>query len=173
MKELGIQWNRTTVAKLETGRRESVSVQELLALALVLDVPPISLLADPSADELIPLADGIEVDPWSALLWMSGAGTLDAEPDHVQYHAAADLIYDGRLVAGMATELRRIPRVWGAETEEETQRRRDDLDRSHLEAMRNALNRIRARGVKPPQVGEHILKRAEELGVLLPGQKDE
>lgn len=33
MRELGINWTRITVAKLETGRRESVSVDELVALS--------------------------------------------------------------------------------------------------------------------------------------------
>lgn len=40
----GIHWNRSTAAKLETGRREAISVQELLALADVLGVPPMSLV---------------------------------------------------------------------------------------------------------------------------------
>lgn len=42
--KLGIEWNRGVVTKLETGRRESVSVAELLALALALDVAPVNLL---------------------------------------------------------------------------------------------------------------------------------
>jgi transcriptional regulator with XRE-family HTH domain len=44
MTAAGLDWNRGVVTKLETGRRESVSITELLALAFVLDVPPLTLL---------------------------------------------------------------------------------------------------------------------------------
>lgn len=48
--EHGVRWNRSVVANFESGRRPAVSVQELLALALVLDVAPVNLLA-PLDDE--------------------------------------------------------------------------------------------------------------------------
>ena len=47
----GIKWNRSIVANLEGGRRGSVSVEELLTLAYVLDVAPTHLL--------VPLEEGI------------------------------------------------------------------------------------------------------------------
>ncbi|MFE1346984.1 hypothetical protein ACFW57_20600, partial [Streptomyces sp. NPDC058757] len=37
-------WNRSVVANFESGRRPAVSVQELLALAVALDVAPVNLL---------------------------------------------------------------------------------------------------------------------------------
>lgn len=43
------RWSRTSAQKLETGRREGVTVEELLALSTVLGLPPWSLLADPAA----------------------------------------------------------------------------------------------------------------------------
>ena len=49
MTRVGIRWDRNTVAKLETGRRANVSVAELLALAVVLDVAPVHLLVPPDA----------------------------------------------------------------------------------------------------------------------------
>src|SRR5438105_11407018 len=44
MTAAGIAWTRLVVTKLETGRRKSVSVEELLALAYVLDVAPLHLM---------------------------------------------------------------------------------------------------------------------------------
>jgi transcriptional regulator with XRE-family HTH domain len=44
MTRVGIPWNRSIVAKLESGRRPNVSVAELFALASVLDVAPVHLL---------------------------------------------------------------------------------------------------------------------------------
>lgn len=44
MTELGYPYTRATVANLENGRKNSVDVAELLALASCLDVPPAALL---------------------------------------------------------------------------------------------------------------------------------
>lgn len=43
----GIAWKRSTVAKLENGNRESVTLQEWLTLAVVLNVAPLHLLVPP------------------------------------------------------------------------------------------------------------------------------
>lgn len=40
----GLEWDRQTVTKLETGRRQNVTVTEWLALARALDVSPLHLL---------------------------------------------------------------------------------------------------------------------------------
>lgn len=50
MDRVGIPWTRIVVAKLETGRRETVTVQELLALSYVLDIGVLNLLV-PTEDE--------------------------------------------------------------------------------------------------------------------------
>lgn len=42
--ELDVPWNRFTVSSLENGKRQNVTVVELLALARVLDVAPLNLL---------------------------------------------------------------------------------------------------------------------------------
>lgn len=47
MARLGIPWDRHIVANLENGRRQAVSVTELLGLAYVLDVSPLHLLVPP------------------------------------------------------------------------------------------------------------------------------
>jgi transcriptional regulator with XRE-family HTH domain len=42
--EQGVRWDRFTVAGLESGKRQNVSVVEFLALASALDVAPVHLL---------------------------------------------------------------------------------------------------------------------------------
>lgn len=84
----GQHWSRTTVAKLEAGRRASVSPDEWWALARVFNVPPVWLLADPAAETLTKIADGLEVDPWSALMWMIGKQPLDDRPSSGWENAA-------------------------------------------------------------------------------------
>lgn len=44
LKAVGVPWDRATVTKLETGRRQNISTVELLALARALDVAPVHLL---------------------------------------------------------------------------------------------------------------------------------
>jgi transcriptional regulator with XRE-family HTH domain len=47
MTKQGIRWDRSIVANLENGRRENVTVAELLAAAYVLNVAPVHLIVPP------------------------------------------------------------------------------------------------------------------------------
>lgn len=69
MAELGAAWSRTVVAQVESGRRETVTVPELLALALAFRVPVTALLVDESA-ERVTVAEGHEYHPVDVLLWL-------------------------------------------------------------------------------------------------------
>ncbi|UOD81991.1 helix-turn-helix domain-containing protein [Paenarthrobacter ureafaciens] len=52
---------RSTIANLESGRKETVSLQELLVIAHVLDIPPITLIYSPyRAADLVEAAPGVE-----------------------------------------------------------------------------------------------------------------
>src|SRR6266545_5102056 len=64
MRQAGIGWDRQIVTNLETGRRASLSVDELFALAVVLQVAPIHLL--------VPLDDE---QPYQVSRGNSGAGS--------------------------------------------------------------------------------------------------
>ncbi len=44
MTRVGIPWDRSVVAKFENGRRATVSLEEVFALAYVLDVAPVNLM---------------------------------------------------------------------------------------------------------------------------------
>jgi transcriptional regulator with XRE-family HTH domain len=44
LQDLGIDWTRLTVNRLEIGRRENITVTELLALCIALQVAPVDLL---------------------------------------------------------------------------------------------------------------------------------
>jgi len=191
MKDRGIPWNRTTVAKLETGRRESITVPELLALAQVLGIPPVLLLADPRRDVgPILISEGVELGAWEVLLWTIGSGTIGhGIASHPRSSTAMDLIWCGRVVAEVAGLVERMPvemiDQWrtrgvshlqvtdGVEREDVTRRTVDDLHRQSLEEMRAALERIEELGAPLPQVSEKVRKRAAELDVELPGQDGE
>lgn len=51
LSEQGIPWERSTVAKLENGNRQNLTLGEWLALAVVLNVAPVHLLLPVDDDE--------------------------------------------------------------------------------------------------------------------------
>lgn len=202
MAELGTPWKRATVVNLEkrgtTSRgssgvgRDAVTLQEWLHLALVLNVPPPWLLADPRVDAPVPIAEGVDLGAWEALLWLIGSSTVDdGIASHPQSSRPLDLIWHGRIVAEAAGVIGRTP-VWmidkwreypagmqlrvagvSGDDPEGQHRAVDDLHREQLETIREALTRIIDLGARPPQVGEKVLHRAAELDVKLPGQDGE
>ncbi|MGN6171884.1 MAG: helix-turn-helix domain-containing protein [Streptosporangiaceae bacterium] len=85
MKAAGIPWERIVVTKLENGHRASVSVDELVALAAVLNCPLVMLL---TTDETAPYQVTPTTITWmfGARGWMRGAGPL-ADADTRDYYA--------------------------------------------------------------------------------------
>jgi transcriptional regulator with XRE-family HTH domain len=169
MTEQGSPWSRTSVAKLEAGKRGAVTVQELLALALVFDVPPVLLIADPREQEKlgdVPIAKDLVGDQWGVLLWL--VGVADA-PGGRSSRNDSELVHAGISVMEAVGDLkRRIRTVDPAQGQEQT-------DVAHREAalrMVAAFRKIRRLGAEPPRLAEHHIERARELGVDLYGEDD-
>ncbi|MGW2040488.1 helix-turn-helix domain-containing protein [Streptomyces virginiae] len=87
LRDAGVPWDRATVTKLETNRRQNVSVVELLALARVLDVAPVHLL--------VPLYEGpYMVTPVEAAAadraraWIRGERTLKGGDAQIYFSEA-------------------------------------------------------------------------------------
>lgn len=68
---IGFPIARNVIANLENRRKRDVSVQEVAAIAWALDVPPVALLVDLSADQ-VEVAPGEAGSPLAAVLWWSG-----------------------------------------------------------------------------------------------------
>lgn len=163
MTKLGPRWSRTSVAKLEAGKRGGVTVQELLALATVFDVPPVALIADPRQAGDVPITAETAVDQWTALLWLIG---MAGPEDHVRSSDESALIHAGVTVMECLGDLKRIERA------SDPERARQLTDAKHHEAllrMRLAFERIVRRGAQPPRLADHVLARAREFDVELPG----
>lgn len=73
MRDVGTPFDKTVVANLETGRRRFVTVQELLALAYILDVAPVHLLL-PIDDERASYAytPNRNAEVWRVREWVRG-----------------------------------------------------------------------------------------------------
>jgi transcriptional regulator with XRE-family HTH domain len=74
--ELGAPMDRTTIAKLEKGQRQA-RVEELVAIAVALDVSPLYLILPLRLDAKVKLAPKLVVEAIEALNWASGKGPLD------------------------------------------------------------------------------------------------
>ena len=75
--ELGLRYTRTQVTNLESGRRDSITVGEVLAFAAVLDVPPFLLLVPLGQDEEVEALPGRMTDAWQVYRWMNGEVPTD------------------------------------------------------------------------------------------------
>jgi len=75
--ELGMQIPRSVLANLESGRRETVTLPELLILAAALQVAPIELICPVGYDEQIEILPGRTMDPLSASRWVDGELVLE------------------------------------------------------------------------------------------------
>lgn len=90
MRAVGVPFDKPVIANLETGRRRFVTVQELFALAYVLNVAPIHLVVpvDVEGGERYRVApDGVEERPMYAVRgWIRGERPI-AQQDKRRYFA--------------------------------------------------------------------------------------
>lgn len=105
MTEVGIPWNQPVVSRLETGKRESISLAEVLALAYILDVAPIHLFVpiDPGEAEY-QVVPSREIAVHAAREWIRGQAPLPGGDVRqyfsevpVEEYAAASAAYMERL----------------------------------------------------------------------------
>jgi hypothetical protein len=89
MRKRGCNWTRIVVTKLETGRRHSVSVEELLALSHVLDVAPVNLLLPWDDDVPYRVTAGLAQPSAAVRRWACGTieGSLMPGVDRFRYLA--------------------------------------------------------------------------------------
>lgn len=72
MTKAGVRWEYGVVTKLETGRRKALSVTELLALAYVLDVSPLSLLTPEDDAEMVQATPTMTLTGEALGRWIAG-----------------------------------------------------------------------------------------------------
>ena len=188
MAAYGVPWSRVSVEKLENGRRGSITVQELMALALVLGVPPLWLLVDVRGGEVMPIAtdrpDGepdVNADPWTAYLWMAGRRPLEGAPDYgwtrvngpieaaFAFATAVDNVRQGARMQELIVEMR--DSLDSAEEEAARDRREAEQyaerDRRALGNLKSSLTTLQRAGMALPPVPADVRRRADELGVDL------
>ena len=76
MTEAGIKWDRSVVANLENGRRSTISVEELLTLAYVLNVAPVHLIVPLDPDGWYSVTPDAATTNEHARAWIRGTAAL-------------------------------------------------------------------------------------------------
>jgi transcriptional regulator with XRE-family HTH domain len=97
MGELGQPLGITGLSKIENGKR-GVDLDELVAMAKALGVPPLALLFPLGHERLIELFPGVSVQTWDAAKWFSGEAHFPGSDDDVGETAPARFREQDRLV---------------------------------------------------------------------------
>lgn len=118
LRELGHPIDTTTIEKIETGRKKTVSLDSVFAIAVALDVSPLFLLLPYQEGEQVAAAPNAEPDTiWTLELWLRGDDPLTGQdrarfyrelPPHrfEKVRDAALGLYHGQLVPPGAVDLR-------------------------------------------------------------------
>lgn len=152
--ELGHPIPRSVLANLESGRRETISVPELLVLAQALRVPPVRLLVPLGYADTVELLPGAEVTTTDALRWLRGEAWLMRPPPEgedgdaavagfVVHHAALTRWEWSRHYARQI----RQGAMDGSDEDVEDYERRAERE---VEALGNIRRVMRARKLTPP-----------------------
>lgn len=84
--ELGLPIPRSVLANLENGRRNVVSVPELLVLARALGIPPLLLIFPVGEVSRLEVLPGREMPTWAAAQWFTGEGPFLREDDDGKWY---------------------------------------------------------------------------------------
>lgn len=183
--ELGMPIQRSVIANMESGRRTTVTVAEVLVLAAALQVPPALLLLSVGHSEKVEILPRQFVDPLDAADWFVGIGrglgpsfsTRGKNSLHVYRRHRALSNQLRRLLE--QREQSRTEYVQSQEGEQERRRRRDALNAQMAELQvivfdHRAREQLAAPGervVEPPEVAEataaisELSREEAELGL--------
>jgi transcriptional regulator with XRE-family HTH domain len=81
--ELGYPVPRSVIANLESGRRDSVAVAELLVLARALGVPPLTLVFPLGQEQEMEVLPRTVVPTWQAAKWFTGEESFPGSNEDV------------------------------------------------------------------------------------------
>jgi hypothetical protein len=178
MAQLRPSWSRTTVAKLEGMKRQDVSIGDWMALAMVLGVPPVTLIADPRVSETVPipaLGDAPtdqwhEENVWNVLWWLLGRNqiTTKGAPPELEFYfqGAMPVITIGWQIldATYVINTREDPRPDADEDELARIRERENSrDTDAIARISLLLDRLDAMGVPRPPIHPTVTNRARQL----------
>ncbi|OZC80534.1 transcriptional regulator [Rhodococcus sp. 06-418-5] len=171
--DIGFGISRSVVADLETGRKKSIDVPELLVLAAALGVSPAQLLYPDLPKGPVEILPGLEQESHDALRWFSGeAGLMKPSPDWTETNTEESVGMWVREQFDPRNDRVGITREWLQSLQ--TMRRarvqlRNGLSKSesaeHIETMQMAYEDARRRS-------EDLFHKMTELGMAVGDELD-
>ena len=136
----------------------------------MLDGPPVWLLIDPK-DGAVPIAENVELDTWSTVLWMVGMETASGAPSGAAWTEASRLLGSVYMAYATLDLLDTYARKRVPPNLADKQPVVDKFLRQELESLRWSLKGMSEAGMELPQLPAYVVERAAELGIELPGQE--
>jgi transcriptional regulator with XRE-family HTH domain len=167
--EFGFPIPRSTIANIESGRKEAIPVHEVAVLAAALGTSPASLLFPLDEPVTVPVLPGVSLHPFEGWTWFSGnawmynshlppslgPGRASMGNDEIM----AVQIRLAELINAWTTMRRTVNRMdqiaLSGSQSDASKSIRDSLEKLEGE-MTSALEYLRAHNVQPPQVAEEL-----------------
>lgn len=173
--EVGHSMDATALMRLERGERR-ITIDDLLAVALALDVPPVALFVPIDTGEAVRVTADMTMDPLQLLLWVSGEGPpeadyMDAYGDLAQAQEAARPFVLWRDMLRHQEEARDAYQGMRAAhvlEDEDVYRREHRRFVEHLRAIAEAGRLMVADGITPPPLDGDWLNAMDDLGLDYP-----
>jgi transcriptional regulator with XRE-family HTH domain len=171
--DLGVPIPSTGINKMENGGRGSLKVEELLALAKVLEVPLTSLVVPLDSEATVDLLPNLSLSVWEAVQLITGEGPTDSEPERSPRFTLA-MFREHEVDVQTATISTRAARDWraqagtspvGSERYEQLTRQAAEFERIAHEDCRRLLHtrqRMRALDLHPAPLPAHLAFVAQE-----------
>lgn len=173
--ELGMEIPRSVLANLESGRRETVTVAEVLVLAAALGVAPIELICPVGFDKQTEMLPGRMMDPLAAMRWFTGEWKLDVsdavttmrEPGAGEHSSTYLLEYHDELITRLHSQEAEAHRAVADAAKEDADERARGEARYRMmaleewrdfirEPLRRTREEMRERGMQLPDVPADI-----------------
>jgi transcriptional regulator with XRE-family HTH domain len=164
--EIGYRIARSSLTNMELGRRE-VSLEDIAALAMALEVPPLLLIAPVATEPTITVL-GTDMDSWQFAQWFAGraplSGTADDEGDYDAFVAGSAVIrlrinHD----AGVKACLDLKQEVWGWENGIWSTGQDGDVEPTSAGIRDRVLNAIEAPAPVPAEVRQKLNRAESQL----------
>jgi transcriptional regulator with XRE-family HTH domain len=161
------EFTEHSLKNLESGRKTSVTVAEVVVLADILGVPPVTLLFPLGSSATVEVLPGREASTWDAIAWFTGETPLDGPAPEGSSRDVLDVFRQhGDLVAGamssyaLARERRRAASTTLDRTRRATLLQRAEGYEEHAfedcQELRAFRNRMRDRDLTPPPLPDEL-----------------
>ncbi|MFC5951288.1 helix-turn-helix domain-containing protein [Pseudonocardia lutea] len=163
-RDLGYDIPRSVLANLESYRRKSVSLAELLVLAEALEVPPVLLISRFGQVDSVEILPDRNVHPWHVVEWISGDEPLPgSEPET---RSSFGLIGAYKLFLEHLESFNRAVGRWQHTKKRTIKRRKEETVEQHVRDLANTEREVYLRQDAVHNAEWFLNSRALQAGAI-------